>query len=114
MQHSLQLEVAACLTEDGFSLDELVIETRRLFETEGMAGLIGLILRLVDELICRRLVTGERVGNLQGCCERPGYEYKDVLERTFRTSAGQVKILRHRLRCKVCGPVGFRSPSSRG
>ncbi|NLE29374.1 MAG: hypothetical protein GX629_06885 [Phycisphaerae bacterium] len=57
MQHSLQLEVAACLTEDGFSLDELVIETRRLFETEGMAGLIGLILRLVDELICRRLVT---------------------------------------------------------
>ena len=43
MQHSLQLEVAACLTEDGFSLDELVIETRRLFETEGMAGLIGAV-----------------------------------------------------------------------
>jgi hypothetical protein len=103
MQSTLQLEVAACLAEDGFSLDELVIETRRLFETEGMAGLIGLILRLVDELICRRLVTGERVGNLQGCCERPGYEYKDFLERTFRTSAGKVKILWHRLRCKVCG-----------
>jgi hypothetical protein len=89
MQPSLQIEVAACLAEDGFSLDELVIETRNVFETEGMAGLIGLILRLTDELICRRLVTGETVGKPPCCCEKPRYEYKDFLERTFRTSAGK-------------------------
>lgn len=102
MQHTLPLEVAACLAEDGFSLDELVIQTREVFETQGMAGLIGLILRLVDELICRRLVSGERVGNLKFCCEQPRYEYKDFLERTFRTSASEVKILWHRLRCRSC------------
>jgi len=54
MQHTLQLEVLPSLSEDGFSLDELVLQTRKLFEIQGMAGLIGLILRLVDELICRR------------------------------------------------------------
>jgi hypothetical protein len=56
MQHTIQLDMAACLAEDGFSLDEVVIKTRELFETEGMAGMIGLLLRLADELICRRRV----------------------------------------------------------
>jgi hypothetical protein len=102
MQPSLQIEVAACLAEDGFSLDELVIKIRELFETEGMAGLIGLILRLTDELICRRLVNGETFGKPLCCCEKPRYEYKDFLERTFRTSVGTVKILWHRLRCRSC------------
>jgi len=59
MEHTIQLDVVASLAEDGFSLDELVIKTRELFEREGMAGLIGLILRLTDELICKRLVGGE-------------------------------------------------------
>jgi hypothetical protein len=103
MQHTLQLDVAACLAEDGFSLDELVIKIRELFETEGMAGLIGLILRLTDELICRRLVSGEKLIASKPCCEHPRYGYKDFLDRTFRTSAGTVRILWHRLRCKVCG-----------
>jgi hypothetical protein len=35
MQPTIQLDVAACLVEDGFSLDELVIKTRELFEAEG-------------------------------------------------------------------------------
>jgi hypothetical protein len=79
MQHTLQLDVAACLAEDGFSLDELVIKTRELFETEGMAGLIGVLLRLTDERICRRLVSGEPLAAFKSCCEQPRYGYKPEL-----------------------------------
>lgn len=103
MQHTLQLEVLSSLSEDGFSLDELVLQTRKLFEIQGMAGLIGLILRLVDELICRRLVVGQKVGTLSCGCAQPRYQYKDFLDRTFRTSAGDVAISWHRLRCRSCG-----------
>jgi len=108
MQHTIQLDVVASLAEDGFSLDELVIKTRELFESEGMAGMIGLVLRLADELICRRLVSGEGPWGPRLCCEHPRYEYKDFLDRTFRTSAGTVKILWRRLRCKACN--AFRVP----
>jgi hypothetical protein len=111
MQHTIQLDVVSCLSEEGFSLDELVVRVRELFEREGMAGMIGLILRLVDELICRRLVEGEGPWRARLCCEHPRYVYKDFQDRTFRTSAGVVKTLWHRLRCVVCKacPVPLRT-----
>ena len=49
MQSIITLEVLTAVSENGFSLDELVISTRKLFEQEGMPGLIGLLLRLLDE-----------------------------------------------------------------
>ena len=111
MQQTIQMDVVSCLSEEGFSLDELVIEVRELFEREGMAGLIGLILRLVDEVICRRRVRGDGPWRSRLCCEHPQYEYKDFLERTFRTSAGEVRIVWHRLRCVTCRacPVPLRA-----
>jgi len=111
MQHTITLDVVSCLSEDGFSLDELVIRTRELFEQEGMAGVIGLILRLVDEGICRGLVDGKGSWRPRLCCENPRYEYKDFLDRTFRTSAGVVNILWHRLQCLVCKacPIPLRT-----
>jgi hypothetical protein len=111
VQHTIQLDVVTSLAEDGFSLDELVIKTRELFEQEGMAGLLGLVLRLVDELICRRLIRGEGPWRPRLCCEHPRYAYKDLLDRAFRTSAGEVKILWHRLRCVACKacPIPLRA-----
>jgi hypothetical protein len=102
MQHTIQLDVVSCLSEDGFSLDELVIKTRELFEREGMAGMIGLLLRLADERICRGLVGRQGSWHPKLCCDHPRYDYKDSLDRTFRTSAGTVRISWHRLRCVIC------------
>jgi hypothetical protein len=102
MQHTIQVEVVSCLSETGFSLDELVIKVRELFEREGMAGILGLVLRLVDDRICRGLVEGTGSWRPASCCEHPRYAYKDFLDRTFRTSAGTVKIVWHRLRCTAC------------
>ena len=102
MQSIITLDVLSAVSEKGFSLDELVIETKTLFEKEGMAGVVGLILRLVDEKVCMDMVAGKRVSP-KPCCQRPRYAYQDQRERKFRTSVGTVRIRRRRLKCVGCG-----------
>jgi hypothetical protein len=102
MQNIITLDVVSAVSEKGFSLDELVLSTKTLFEQEGMAGVIGLILRLVDEKICLDLVSGKR-SSLSPCCSSPRYLYLDQRQRRFRTSAGTVRIRWRRLECTGCG-----------
>ena len=101
MQNIIALEVLTAVSENGFSLDELVISTRKLFEQEGMPGLIGLILRLLDENISLRLRQNHSEWKPASCCAQPDYEFQDGQERRFRTSAGKVKIHWRRLRCRI-------------
>lgn len=56
MQSTLSLGLVACLSEDGFSLDELVVCVKELFEKDGMAGVVGLVLGLVEEELVMRMV----------------------------------------------------------
>ena len=44
MQNIISLEVLSAVSEKGFSLDELVFQTRELFEIKGLAGFVGLLL----------------------------------------------------------------------
>jgi len=39
MQNIITLEVLSAVSENGFSLDELVFQTRELFDKEGSPGL---------------------------------------------------------------------------
>lgn len=103
MQNIIALEVLTSVSESGFSLDELVIATRQLFEHEGMPGLIGLILRLLDENLSLQLRQKASGWKPTSCCVEPDYEFQDRPERRFRTSAGQVQIRWRRLRCRTCG-----------
>ncbi len=100
MQNIITLDILSAVSENGFSLDELVLATKTLFEQEGMAGVIGLILRLVDEKLCMDLVSGK--GSLCSCGSRR-YAYLDQRPRRFRTSAGTVRISWRRLECTGCG-----------
>ena len=61
MQDIITLKVLSAVSENGFSLDELVFQTRELFEKEGLPGFIGLILRLTDEVICKKMSNRSRV-----------------------------------------------------
>lgn len=102
MQDIITLKVLSAVSENGFSLDELVFQTRKLFEKEGLPGFIGLILRLTDEKICMQMVQSKSVYS-QPCCSEPRYEYQGSLSRRFRTSVGTVAIKWRRLRCCNCG-----------
>jgi len=103
MQNIITLEVLSAVSEKGFSLDELVFQTRELFEKTGLAGFVGLLLRLTDERICMHMVRHESKHNPSGCCSEPRYEYQGFLDRHCRTSVGTVAIQWRRLRCCHCG-----------
>ena len=88
MQNIIAMEVLSAVSENGFSLDELVFRTKELFEKEGLAGFVGLILRLIDERICLDLIQGKSRKNLSACCSQPRYHHLDQLDRQFRISIG--------------------------
>ena len=102
MQNIITLDVLSAVSENEFSLDELVMETKALFEREGMAGIVGLILRLFDEKLCMDMVAGKRTAK-KPCCATPRYAHLDQRQRQFRTSVGTVKICWRRLKCLCCG-----------
>jgi hypothetical protein len=85
MKKSIALELAAVLADDGFSLDELVVKTKLLFERDGMAGFVSLLLELVDAWLCREVISGGSGWRPKPCCEAPCYELQDRLERRLRT-----------------------------
>ena len=103
MQDIITLKVLSAVSENGFSLDELVFQTRELFNKEGLSGFVGLILRLTDERVCMQMVQGKSVHGQPACCSELRYEYQGSLSRQFRTSVGTVMIQWRRLRCCNCG-----------
>jgi hypothetical protein len=104
VQERLYIEVLSCLSEGGFSLDELVVKTKALFEKEGMAGFVSFLLRLLDERISLSLVKDEQFGKWwKRCCESAKLEHYRKVRRRFRTSIGMIRINWWRLRCVRCG-----------
>jgi hypothetical protein len=103
VQNTLYIEIIGSMSEKGFSLDELVIRVKELFETKAMAKVVGLLLSLADEYLCWNIVRGKKGWSPEACCPLAEYEHKDRLDRRFRTSVGLVEIRWWRLRCKKCG-----------
>lgn len=103
MQNTLYVEIVGCISEKGFSLDELVVKVKELFERKAMGEIIGLLLSLVDESLCLKLVEGKSDWKPEPCCKKCRYEFHGRRARQFRTSAGLVKIAWRRLRCRHCG-----------
>jgi hypothetical protein len=104
MQTTTALTLHAILAEEQFSLDELVIELRRVLHEEGMPGLLRLILEMADEVWAVRAC---REGKLPGpvCCPKTKWEMKDRVGRQLRTSGGVVQFQWRRLICKACGKL---------
>jgi len=103
MKNSIALEVAAVLAEDGFSLDELVVKTKTLFERQGLAGFVSLLLELVDARLCRGIIQQSIGWRPKPCCATPRYELHDRQARRLRTSVGTIRLRWRRLRCTNCG-----------
>jgi len=103
VQNTLYLEIYGSLSEKEFSLDELVIKTKELFESEGMPGFVGMLLSLLDEHISIGLVEGKLSWEWSRCCKKSRWEYYSRSRKQFRTTVGRIKIAWRRLRCGNCG-----------
>lgn len=98
----ITLTVSTKLSENGFSLDELVFKTKELFERRGIAGFVALLLELVDARIAAGL-NQDQAWHPRPCCAQPNYELRDRAPRRFRTSIGTIRITWRRVRCRNCG-----------
>ncbi|KPK73946.1 MAG: hypothetical protein AMJ79_14900 [Phycisphaerae bacterium SM23_30] len=75
MQNIIALEVLTAVSKNGFSLDELVISARKLFEQEGMSGLIGL-------LVTRKSIIKRRIRAITANSESP-WEWMEWINRVL-------------------------------
>ncbi len=101
MKQKFNLKLSAELPDTGFSLDELVIETKKMFETEGMVGFLKPLLILLDYLIYPQLLGANK--NKGCCCKYCHYVISQKEVKRVMTSCGELSFPWTRLRCKSCG-----------
>ena len=103
MQKLITMELWAAMSEEQFTLDELVIKVRQFFAQHGLPQLLSLLLRLMDELLSIRHVSGQVRCPRLCPCGQSCYEHHDRQPRTLRTSVGELDFSWRRLRCRRCG-----------
>jgi len=98
MHQKFTLKLSAQLPGEGFSLDELVIETKKLFETEGMVGFLRVVLILLDHIVYPSCLGASKAK----CCKKPYFVVCRSEEKNLRTSVGALVLRWTRLRCESC------------
>jgi len=99
MQGKISMELWFCQSEDGFSLDELVIKLSEIFEKKAFSELLKLILQLVQEVLISRIM--QRKG-FMNCCSEGHLRLNGGFSRRIRTSLGEFEIDFWRVRCSEC------------
>jgi len=110
MESKLSLEIESKLSEHSFSIDELIIKTKILFEKEGMVGFLGLLIMLLDNRISPNWITilenyrkNQPTKNKKHyCCSKPKFVRCDRPEKTLITSIGKLVFKWTRMRCTNC------------
>lgn len=103
MNNSIQMGLSVATSNKGFSLDEFVLTLKELMLTRGLAGIMELVLKLIDEHLCISICRKTADHSLPECCGKSAYEIANRRPRTFRTGLGVVNIQWRYLRCKRCG-----------
>ena len=100
MQHEITTSLWCSLSENGFSLDELVLKLKNLFDSEGFSGLLELLLSLTEEKL---LMSSLDNSNPRWCdCKSADYILNGSYPRKIKTSIGSLNLNWRRLKCKCC------------
>lgn len=99
MKQNFTLKLSTELPIEGFSLDELVIETKKMFETEGMVGFLRVLLTLLDYLL---FPSELGPGSQRSCCQNSHFVVCRSEDKSLLTSVGKLIFSWTRLRCKNC------------
>ncbi len=86
MKQKFNLKLMANLPNDGFSMDELVIETKKMFETEGMTGFLRVLLFLLDNVIYPSVIGAQKK---KYCCEKSHFQVAGREEKPIRSKTNK-------------------------
>ncbi|MCM2282529.1 MAG: hypothetical protein NDI61_11865 [Bdellovibrionaceae bacterium] len=104
MKQKLTPECLASLPlKEGFSLDELVIETKRMFDEEGMAGLVNLLVAFMDLIVYPSLLGRWEKSAPHRCCDHAHYVVHSREVKSIKSMAGKLSLPWTRIRCVGCG-----------
>lgn len=95
LKKEFRLSIFSSLSKSGFSMDELLLETKRLFDTEGIVGFLRVLLEMMDQIV---------VGLCNNdCCKKFKAELNRKELKQIHTSCGFLKFNWTRVRCAHCG-----------
>lgn len=103
MDFKFNLGILSKLLEEGFSLSELVIATKNMFESEGAVGFLRVLLELLDQLIVPSMLKATK----HDCCESPYFRISKRELKKINTSIGFLEFNWTRLKCKSCGKTAI-------
>lgn len=99
LNKNFALNLSASLSENPFSFDELIHETKALFEREGVPGFIKVLLAFIDEFV----ITHWYKQHGKHCCESPQFRRAGRRDKNIMTTLGRICFEWTSLRCKSCG-----------
>lgn len=95
------LNITACLSGLSFSFDELILETKSLFEKEGVLGFLRVLIAMIDSFVVEHWMGRTDLN----CCASASLVRSGKRSKLMYTSLGQVELEWTRVRCKSCGKL---------
>lgn len=95
---NISLNITACLSGLEFSFDELILETKELFENEGIPGFLKILVAFTDKVVLEQY----RNSNKVTCCPSPHLNINGRRSKPIFTSVGKFNLEWRILRCKNC------------
>jgi hypothetical protein len=98
---NISLNITACLTGLEFSFDELILETKELFEREGVPGFLKVLIGFTDRIVLENYRNSAQVN----CCSTPYLNINGSRSKSIYTSVGKIELEWKTLRCKNCNKL---------
>lgn len=95
---NISLNIKTCLSGLSFSFDELILETKSLFEVEGIPGFLKVIIAFIDSVVVEHWKASGEVK----CCSLPHLNRSGKRSKTIICSLGNIQFEWSLLKCKNC------------
>ncbi len=94
--NKLSLHLKSEISLKDFSFSQLILAVKQLFDTEGIPGLVKVLVILIENLLIKSGIQCPH-------CQSEKHHFHSKQDRKIKTSIGEVHLLLSRLLCKGCG-----------
>ena len=101
LEKNFALNITASLSGNPFSFDELIKESKDLFEREGVPGFIRVLLVFIDQFV----ITHWYHRHGKECCSNPNLRRAGRKSKNILSTIGTIAFEWTLLRCSSCGKI---------